>query len=64
MGLVRLAKRSLKGHTVPAFSYVKGYLGEKRAELLCVGLRVRAVQGTAVGGGGRTWLRGVGCIRS
>lgn len=38
MGLFRLRKRSLKGHTIAAFIYVKDYLGKKRVELFCVGL--------------------------
>lgn len=51
MGLFRLEKRSFKGHTVAAFSCVKGSLGEKRVELLCVGLGAELSRGQRLGGG-------------
>lgn len=35
--------------------------GEIMLELLCVGLGGRTIQGSVVGGGGKTWLRETGC---
>lgn len=60
-GLFILEKESLKGRTIAAFRYWKGCFGERRLELIYVGLGGRTVQGSAVRGRGRTWLREMGC---